>query len=387
MEILAYMDPKNIFPREFPDFQLQKIPEYRKAAKQLLEAMGPAGGSAIAGKIRAELMGEPGHAFDVTPTAGYYNDLLEVLKVAAANGDLGPQDLNSLVEACAGRKPPQQAALASQVQEVLAEHMDLVACLKWAADTQDRRQKDAILNRAKKRINTASQEELLEALQSPDLEGGFRTSIENRIAKELPQAGIADLLALQESQNGSRLAQAAAAELARRNPTYAQVQNEVPRIWQFSQSQDSAVAAEARRQTINAFQRAPISHCLHYLGQGDDQLNTLIWEQVEARIARAAPEVRDGYTQTALAVVQNQNDGVAKRKAALQLLSKVKDRRTAGPLIESLSPLPRELWPAAGLTLRDLTGQDFGPKPGDGVAELTAALKKWRQWWKTNAPQ
>jgi hypothetical protein len=384
MEILAYMDTKNIFPREFPTFQLEKIPEYRNAAKQLLEAMGPSGGSAIAGKIRAELMGNPGHAFDVTPTDSYYNDLLEVLKVAAANGDISPEELDSLLESCRGQKPPAQTVLAQKVEEIVSESVTIAACLKWAAGTQDRRRKQALIDKAKKRIATAGQEELLEALASEELETGFRRTIENKIAGDLPEATIPELLALAESQSGTRLAQAAAAELSRRSPTYAEVQREVPQIWEFSRSQDSTVAAEARRQTVNAFQRAPISHCLHYLGQGDEKLNELIWEQVDARIARANAEIRGGYTQAAVAVVQNEGDGVAKRRAALSLLSKVKDPKSAGPLIESISPLPRELWPAAGQTLRDLTGQDFGPKAGDGVAELSITLKKWREWWKTN---
>jgi len=48
VEVLAYMHPKNIIPREFPRFQLSKIPEYRKTAKQMLAMMGPEGSSAVA---------------------------------------------------------------------------------------------------------------------------------------------------------------------------------------------------------------------------------------------------------------------------------------------------------------------------------------------------
>jgi hypothetical protein len=49
-------------------------------------------------------------------------------------------------------------------------------------------------------------------------------------------------------------------------------------------------------------------------------------------------------------------------------------------LVDKLPTLPRELWPRCGGALRKLTRQDFGPRPGDGAAELNAALAKWRTW-------
>ena len=44
--------------------------------------------------------------------------------------------------------------------------------------------------------------------------------------------------------------------------------------------------------------------------------------------------------------------------------------------------MPRELWPRAGSFLELMTQASFGPKPGDGAAEVSVAVKKWRLWLK-----
>ncbi len=387
MEILAYMDPKNIYPAEFPTFQLNKIPDYRRAAKQLVVAMGPAGASAVVQRLRTDLMTNGGAISDITPTASYADDMVELLRTVAANGDLTLPEFESLQAACAGQKSPGAAALAEKVQTALTESMTLPSLIEWAEASQDPRQQQSILDKARQRIGSASQQELLTALQQKNLNPAFRTSIANEFSKSLPDASVADLLALREAGAGEKLDQKVAEELGQRNPTYSQVQRQVPQIWQYSRSADPAVADAARRQIVNAFQRAPVSHCLHYLAQGDAQLNEIIWSQLDARIQRADAQRRAGYTQVALAILQKQGEDVRRQAAALELLTRIKDLRTAGPIIDALPLLPRELWPPAGRALQILTGQDFGPKPGDGLAEVSVSVKKWRQWWRTNAPQ
>jgi len=77
MEVLAYMHRDNIIPREFPKFQLSKIPEYRKTAKQMLTMMGRDGSTLVANRLRADLTKRPRHAPDVKPHEDYYQDLLD----------------------------------------------------------------------------------------------------------------------------------------------------------------------------------------------------------------------------------------------------------------------------------------------------------------------
>jgi hypothetical protein len=132
----------------------------------------------------------------------------------------------------------------------------------------------------------------------------------------------------------------------------------------------------------NAFQRAPISQCLLWLGRGDEQLNNLIWEQIDGRIKRADAARRAGYRDVALAVLRADVNSDS-RLAALDLLDRLKDPQAIGSLIESLTKLPREVCPRAGELLRKMTGQDFGPRPGDSIVDIHVAASKWEKWWKT----
>ena len=178
----------------------------------------------------------------------------------------------------------------------------------------------------------------------------------------------------------SSLRQSAIAALRGRNPKYGEVRQELADIWQLANSENRKVAIAARAQVVNAFQRAPVSHCLHGRANGDQNLSTLIWEPIDGRMARADAGRRSGYRETATAVVGHGKFNTTSKAAALELLVRLKDRKAAAQLIEMLLELPRELWPKAGQSLRNLTGQDFGPRPGDGIAEVVAAHKQWREW-------
>jgi hypothetical protein len=87
---------------------------------------------------------------------------------------------------------------------------------------------------------------------------------------------------------------------------------------------------------------------------------------------------------TALKAVQLPNLDFPTKKASIELLGRLKDRTAVKPLTELLLTMQRDLWPAAGTALRDITGEDFGPQRGDGVAEVTVAVKHWREWAKRN---
>jgi len=193
------------------------------------------------------------------------------------------------------------------------------------------------------------------------------------------------LKALEEAAPSSR--RPILAELEETSPTYRQIADRLEQIISLSRSEDEAVAAAARNQLVNAFQRAPMPQCLRWLGQAEPDLRKLIWDQIDARIARADEARRTSYRETAVAVVGNEQSSTASRKAALDLLVRLKDRAAVPGIIETLLKLPRELWAPAGDCLRQLTGQDFGPSEGDGIAGVADARKRWQAWWKANAPK
>jgi hypothetical protein len=198
-----------------------------------------------------------------------------------------------------------------------------------------------------------------------------------------PNDVLGYLDALAEEENAQRRAPLIAA-LEKASPTYASVKENLEDVLKHAGAEDRDVARLARVQVVNAFGRAPIGETLQWLGRADPQQAALIWECVDQRIARADSERKAGYRESALAVLADRSAAAGSQQAALELLTRLKDRQAVAPIIEQLPQMPRTLWPAAGETLGALTGQDFGPKPGDGVAEVVAAVKKWRTWLEEN---
>lgn len=173
-------------------------------------------------------------------------------------------------------------------------------------------------------------------------------------------------------------------ELSSRSPRYSEVKEDIQRIWQFTKSDTRKIAAAANSQMENAFQRAPISHCLYWIGQGDDKLSDLIWAQLDVRIKRAASDRKAAYHESALLVLAHKEANNETRRASLQLIQKVGQKDTVKRIVQMLPTLPRNIWPACGSTLKKLTGEDFGPREGDGLAEVVTITRKWRNWIESN---
>jgi len=265
-----------------------------------------------------------------------------------------------------------------------SEEMSIAQLIEaWTAlperDSQSRRVLFEIFS---KRAPQAENEELLAMLKSKD--AALRKLAQGHLAKSVRSQQIADLLGMQQAFAGDPFARSVAAELSKRNPKYAEVKDQLEKIVTYLGSADADTAQAAERQTANAFQRAPIRDCLRWLAVDDDRLRPLIWKQIDGRITRADEERKSGYRQVAFEELADQENERGSRLAALELLERLEDRKAVEPLIELLPQLPHELWPKTGETLRHLTGQTFGPRPGGGAAELNADLAKWRDWLKKN---
>jgi len=198
--------------------------------------------------------------------------------------------------------------------------------------------------------------------------------------KNLRQASLAQLLDALADDSPPAGRQAAAAQLAHRQPTYAEVKPHLPALRRLAGSPDEKTASAARDQLANAFQRAPMSHCLYWLGQDEAGLGEVIWRQIDGRIARADDARKAEYRKVAAAVLGEEAYPPASRQAGIELLVRMGGKDSADPLIDVLLELPRELWPAAGQALKKLTGKDFGPRLGDAATGLFEAHKQWRSW-------
>jgi hypothetical protein len=386
LQVLAFMHPSNIMPFEYPKFPLRQMGEYRETAKQLLTLMGTDGADMVGTQLRAELMGSgmrPPSA-DMQIHEGYHRDLVELLMHFADRGDVSDAVENSLRQAAAGQKHPATKALAVSVEKALDAGLDLPRLMERWSETQDANRRRETEARVHKRIPDAETDELFLAAQTAETTPKIRSHIRNEITKRSQQFQVLQLLQAMDQIPDSEIRRILATELAQRNPTYAEVREQIQGIWRLTRSPEKQVGDYARKHIANAFQRAPISHCLYWLTQGDSDLNQVIWQQVDARIQEADTGRIAGYVEIAMTVLRDKRFDTSSQLAAIELLRRVKRPDIVGDIVDFLPTAPRELWPELGGLLRELTGQSYGPRAGDGLAEVTVAIRQWRQWWEQN---
>ncbi len=356
LEIMAYMDANNIIPREFPRFDLKSIPKYRTAAKELMKAMGPEGARPLVGVIQNEMAGGRKTPSDMKLSRTYYDDLLEVLQHNVREGNLSDTDVKRLMQAGQGSKSGLQKKFSDSVREtVLMEDASLNTMLDVIADTNSRT---------------------------------LRTKLNAKIRERINEADVLELLHGQLSIDNDALKRAMASQLNNARPRYREVRPDLDEIWKLTSCEDPDVAMAAVRQVQNAYLQAGVSDCMDSIARGDEKLNLLIWEQLDFRIDRAKTrkdtELLGKYRGAGMGVLTDSKRTMPARTAAIELLSRLKDRQTVGSVNNALPKLPRELWPKVGGLLKDLTGEDFGPREGDDTSEAFEAMKKWREWWKKN---
>ena len=389
LEILAFMDPKNIIPTEFPQFKMQMVPKYRDSALAILQRLGPQAVAAVAERLRTELMTMPGPRGDMTLRADFHDELIKLLRNGVIENQLTDDDAKRLREAAEGQKAGPQAKLAGRVLEVL-EEADLrrlsLKELMAAARTNDPKRRTLIENILGNKLREATLAEAVDINKQAfgsALQFLARKAVEERLAS----ASILELLtALEQSTADSALRRTLQATLDARSPAYRDVKDELRGIAKFTTSSDQQVRDTAQAQITNAFTRAPIGDCLAWAASGDATLTPLLWTEVDAKIARADADRRASYREAALEVVKNKSASAAEQSAACDLLVRLKDPESVAPLVDATLFMSREMWPKAGETLRKITGQDFGPRPGGGAAELSSAVKQWRQWLQDRKP-
>jgi hypothetical protein len=177
------------------------------------------------------------------------------------------------------------------------------------------------------------------------------------------------------------LREAALAALGSRKPKWAQLEPQIEGLVKLLGAQNGEAAGAARAQLERGFLIAPLSRCLDWLGQ-DERLDEVIYAQLDLKVERAQADRRQSYVQTCLKLLMDPKAGEGAHRGALHVLGKLGDRSAVAPLVEALPRLSRRVWPDAGRALEQITGMDFGPKEGDGVAELTVARKRWQEWLK-----
>jgi hypothetical protein len=366
LELLAFMEPKNIFPHEFPNFPMARIPEYRQAAKELLQVMGPTGTTVTVNQTRSELMNTSGFRnYGLHFHANYFDDLLELLGHAAGQGWLSVEDLRSLQEATSGQKTGLQARLAQAVQQVWIQAVgkcDLSklatnALLEWARiQGISSAVKTRIGTELGERLPTASVEELVAAARVFDIKSAIGAGIERELGQRLRQAELTEVLAV-ASEDVPPWVKQAAQKAANRIVAVKELRDEMPSVAEFLSSTDAQMARSARTQAVKVVQRAAVPTWLRLMGYGVDDLNHLVWEQFDSRLQSGDQQLRADYVESQLDVLGNTEASLSSRRAATELLWRLRPQESAARVIELLHNLPQELQPMTDQLLKDL-GRD-----------------------------
>jgi len=431
LDTLAFLDPANIFPEEFPTFPVFRIPEYRQRAQELLDKMGIVGTALAVSALRAELMGNgrSQNGGGMVVRAEYLQILYDMVRKGLERDEVSAEQLQSLREAAPGHKPLALTNIARCVIYAAEEHAaaaadkEALAALFAEAEKAARKDGGVLLaaiaaDDLRKRLVALSFEDLLAATRIADNLLDQQAYVE--ILRRMPKMEIEDLIRLARVKDqrlrapafqelprrfhglsviglmdvmgafaDSPLSRRARAELSDRviKTRYTDVKGELEKLIEYWNSPNAEIGKAAGEHLANAFQRAPMRDCLVWLGRDDEPLRKLIWEQIDGRLARADGPRKTLYDQTALEVLSQRDSSPGSRAAALELLTRVQDAEVVAPLVDLLPKLPRDEWPRAGAALKRITGQDFGPRTGDGDAELVAAQRRWREWLKAKRPQ
>ena len=403
LEVLAYMDQKNIFPNEFPNFPMDRIPEYRQAAKELLRLMGQAGATAAVNQVRFELMGAAARSGQGTTAlselmnamiragseglplhAGYYDELLELLRRAVGQGWLSGADLSSLEEAASGQKTGPQAELAKEVLQLLVVAMDAPALAKLATGALLNWAKMRDLNATvKSRIETElgrrppsmTIEELLEAVTIHDLGKAVAARIEPELSKRLPNAKLVELYGLMTAEVPLPLKQVAARHAAERTLTSAEFRDQLSAVATFLRAANPEVAQLAQTQVVKGVRRATMSSCLQWLGAENDELDQIIRKQIDRRLQSADEPGRGNYAKSGISVLGDKSASLPSRRAAIELLRRLKPEEAVGQVTDLLPTLPPELRPVTTELLKDL-GKDLS---GSQTQSLIALVEQMQQ--------
>ncbi|MCL6502930.1 MAG: hypothetical protein K6T86_09625, partial [Pirellulales bacterium] len=342
--------------------------------------------SAVAQQLRAELLGngKPSIPGDLTTVDSYRKDLLDLLKQGVQAGELSEADQSALEEAVRAVGQGPQSELAKEVGEILEAGAFGQKSVKelvelYSQRGQSPRTKQAILNAIRKKLAEISVAELEEILESKaDLR--VRVDVQKELERRVSEGTELDLVELLETSKSKTLRTTAETALKDRKPKFAQLEPQIRGLAKLLDARNLQAAQAARAQLERAFRIAPLSRCLAWLGKEGAKLDEVIYAQLDYKVDRAQPDRRQEYLQTCLAVVEDSKAPEAAQRGALRVLARLGERAAVKPLVDALPKLSRRLWPEVGKALQQLTGKDYGPKQGDGLAELNEARKKWQQW-------
>jgi len=397
IEVLAYMDSRNIIPREFPNFEHDLIPKYRERACALLKQSGATGIDAVIEQLRSLLMGG-GPVGDVN---GFHPDfvkqLLQLLDAGLANNQVSADKLIGLLVLTENRDGD-IGRLAQSIRQAIQDRLDIPGLLELAeAARGQQRIKDLVMNMVDVLIESRSPSELAMVLSYPDASASIRRKVIQKLQRDLRKLDELALLMVVKLANDNSLRSAAWKELQGRTPTFAGLHAHIPAMLELADETgktdrvEKLIAQMAQSQLQKAFEQSSgedSEALLRLLANRNRVLYAIAVPAVASNIGRADASERARYQAEAMKFLRNRSAPDGTQSAALWMLSYFSnknaiDKALVAQVVDCFPYLQTEAFDAAGSCLQRMTGEDFGPHGGDSSTQVFAAKKRWEAWLQT----
>ena len=384
VKILAHMEPENIIPTEFPNFDMAGIPQCRRDCKKFLMKTGYIGASVVVNQLVNALMGMGGFEGGIIISPSYEQDMIDVLRTHYTAGRVSADQVQSLLNACKGTKPDDRTMkLARMVRESIdLSQIELSTLCNMVINARDRKWHNHLIREFKKRLKDAALNERVSILRIPELTPTLTKATLESVVKEfdnLSPLSRITLLTIPELSTGSR--RIIVQKLQSGSKLQRSQLNELREILKLIDFPDADVSALAKKHGKKLYLQAPINICIRDSADANLNGRQFLRGVIDQKITRANDQRKIKYKKTAKNILESPPFDNPQKREAIHLLEQL---NSASILVSSLMNIDSALQIHCGKTLQRITGQSFGPSQNVSQLKLRSIQKKWVQWLENN---
>lgn len=384
VKVLAHMEPENIIPSEFPNFDMGGIPQCRRDCKKFLMETGYIGATVVVNQLVNALTGVAGFEPGIIISPSYEQDMVDVLRSHIAAGRINSEQIKNLLNACKGSKPNQRTKqLAQKVRESIdISQLDIVTIVTMANVAQDRTWKNFLLREFKSRLESSALSDQITILKFPILINPINKWVLDSVFRNFDNLSPMDKLTLLSVDNIQTIQrQQLISNLKKPSKLKNNQLERLAEILALLKSENSDIRKFAKIQAKFLYVQSPITTCILHSALTDPQGRELLTNIIDKKIARASNERKNKYKKQAQEILMDPSRHKEQKKQAIYVLEKM---GAALVLAKSLINVEKSLQVNCGKALKRITGKSFGPASPVGKFKLSAIQKKWIQWLEDN---
>jgi hypothetical protein len=380
VKVLAHMEPENIIPSEFPNFDMSGIPQCRRDCKMFLMETGYIGAAVVVNQLVNALTGVGGFETGIILSPSYEQDMVDVLRSHFAAGRINSDQIKDLLNACKGSKPDERTKqLARMVREnVDISQLDILTIGSMANNAQERKWKNQLFREFKRQLESAALSDQIKILKLPILTNPLKKLVADSVFNNFNNLSPMDKLTLLStdtilsSQRRKLISNLNKPSRLKKNQL-----ESLEEILTLLKAEKSDVREAAKIQAQFLYVQAPITTCILHSALPDPQSRELLTKVIDKKIARASKERKNKYKTQAKEILIDPSRRKEQKEQAIYVLEKM---NAAVVLAKSLVDVETNIQVNCGIALKRITGQSFGPASPVGKFKLSAIQKAWLEW-------